>query len=412
LQNASGTLAFTSDIPSVAGVYLPLAGGTLTGALNGTSASFSGDATVSSSNSTGIFTIGNRSGNNAGIFKFASSTTATNWIISNNAFTTNALQFTPSTAGGGDTYTTPALTLDSTGNVGIGTTSPIAQLQIGNFSNPFADIQLASTTAGYSSILFGDGATGVDSYRGYIQYQHNGDYMILATASAERMRITSGGFLKLREATTSTSDVHILRADTLTDAVCQVNNANASQTSDGLFTVVASRNTTNNTFFAYGYYNAGAGAFKFRVADSGDVTNTNNSYGSISDVKLKENIRDATPKLDDLLKVKVKNYNFIGSQEKQLGVIAQELEEVFPAMVDESEDFEEVEVHQLDEEGNELLNEEGEVVTTKQRVSKGTTTKSVKYSVFVPMLIKAIQEQQEQIQELKTEIDSLKNQIK
>lgn len=38
----------------------------------------------------------------------------------------------------------------------------------------------------------------------------------------------------------------------------------------------------------------------------------------------------------------------------------------------------------------------------------GTTTKSVKYSVFVPMLIKAIQEQQEIINEMRAEIDSLK----
>jgi hypothetical protein len=34
----------------------------------------------------------------------------------------------------------------------------------------------------------------------------------------------------------------------------------------------------------------------------------------------------------------------------------------------------------------------------------GTTTKSVKYSVFVPMLIKAIQEQQAQIEELKAKM--------
>jgi hypothetical protein len=39
----SGTIAFTDDIPSVAGVYLPLAGGTLTGALNGTTATFTGN---------------------------------------------------------------------------------------------------------------------------------------------------------------------------------------------------------------------------------------------------------------------------------------------------------------------------------------------------------------------------------
>ena len=43
---------------------------------------------------------------------------------------------------------------------------------------------------------------------------------------------------------------------------------------------------------------------------------------------------------------------------------------VFPSMIEESPD--------RDAEGNDL----------------GTTTKSVKYSVFVPMLIKAIQEQQ------------------
>jgi len=43
--DATGTLALTSDIPSVVGVYLPLAGGTLTGALNGTTATFSQDST-------------------------------------------------------------------------------------------------------------------------------------------------------------------------------------------------------------------------------------------------------------------------------------------------------------------------------------------------------------------------------
>jgi hypothetical protein len=119
-------------------------------------------------------------------------------------------------------------------------------------------------------------------------------------------------------------------------------------------------------------------AYRFKVYGNGNVQNTNNSYGSLSDIKLKENVTDATPKLDDLLKVKIRNYNLIGEQTKQLGVIAQELEEIFPSMIDESNDF--------DKDGKDL----------------GTTTKSVKYSVFVPMLIKAIQE-------LKAEIDELKN---
>jgi hypothetical protein len=38
-----------------------------------------------------------------------------------------------------------------------------------------------------------------------------------------------------------------------------------------------------------------------------------------------------------------------------------------------------------------------------------TTTKGVKYSVFVPILIKSIQEQQAQIESLKSENDTLKS---
>lgn len=125
-------------------------------------------------------------------------------------------------------------------------------------------------------------------------------------------------------------------------------------------------------------YRSDTSTTRFNVAGNGNVTNTNNSYGAISDIKLKENIVDATPKLADLMQVKVRNYNLKSDPEhKQLGVIAQELEQVFPSMVEEVPD--------RDAEGNDL----------------GTTTKQVKYSVFVPMLIKAIQE-------LKAEIDQLK----
>jgi hypothetical protein len=91
---------------------------------------------------------------------------------------------------------------------------------------------------------------------------------------------------------------------------------------------------------------------------------------AISDVSLKENIVDATPKLNNLLGVKIRNYNLKGDSTKQLGVVAQELEEIFTAMVE--------------------TNTEG--------------LKSVKYSIFVPMLIKAIQEQQTQIEALKAQI--------
>ena len=114
---------------------------------------------------------------------------------------------------------------------------------------------------------------------------------------------------------------------------------------------------------------------KFIVNSNGDVKSRTNSYGGISDERLKENIVDATPKLDDLNQVRIVNYNFIDEPDKkQLGVIAQELQEIFPKMVSE-------------------YGEDGHL--------------GVKYSIFVPMLIKALQEADDKIDALTARIEAL-----
>ena len=123
----------------------------------------------------------------------------------------------------------------------------------------------------------------------------------------------------------------------------------------------------------------------FSIANNGNASNRYNTYGAISDIKLKENIVDATPKTEDLKQVRVVNFNFKNSpDDKQIGVIAQELEDVFPGMVYETEDLED-------------------------RAPTGETSKAVKYSVFVPMLVKAFQEQQAIIEDLKSRIETLEN---
>ena len=149
----------------------------------------------------------------------------------------------------------------------------------------------------------------------------------------------------------------------------------------GVFVSATTSDTTNRY---YSGYNSVSGGDTFRVYTNGNVVNTNGSYGSISDIKLKENIFDTTPKLDKLLQVRVVNYNLKNQPDQKLiGVIAQELEQVFPGMVDETPDH--------DAKGNDL----------------GTTTKSVKYSVFVPMLIKALQEANAKIDALTARVAQL-----
>jgi len=274
----------------------------------------------------------------------------------------------------------------SSGNVGIGTSSPVANnsgaktLQIDGAASG-VDIRLTNTATGATAS--NGSAVVLDSVNFYL-WNYENAFTAFGTNSTERMRITSSGYFKASDAGTylDVSGVqHELRNSANNGTV--ISTTNASQTANSL-QVEATRNTTDNTFYAISYYNRGAAAYRFRVADSGDVTNTNNSYGAISDAKLKENITDASPKLDKLNQVRVVNYNLIGEDRKQLGVIAQELEQIFPSMVSETPDRE--------EDGTDL----------------GTTTKSVKYSVFVPMLIKAMQEQQEQIETLKSEVAALK----
>jgi len=128
---------------------------------------------------------------------------------------------------------------------------------------------------------------------------------------------------------------------------------------------------------AYSASGVNGGTTSIKIWSNGDVQNTNNSYGSLSDIKLKENIVDANSQWDDLKALQVRNYNLKeGQTHTQIGLIAQEVELVSPGLVTESPD--------RDEDGNDL----------------GTVTKSVNYSVLYMKAVKALQEAMERIEVL------------
>jgi hypothetical protein len=131
----------------------------------------------------------------AGI-QFRHTNTKKNWSISSNRYASAGLEFTPSTANGGTTYTTPVMVLDTSGNLGIGTTSPAAILhtsisgsgEVGRFatttdSTPYISIysnggiraKLRASTA--ETALLSQGSTP----------------LLLGTNDTERARITSDG---------------------------------------------------------------------------------------------------------------------------------------------------------------------------------------------------------------------------
>ena len=118
--------------------------------------------------------------------------------------------------------------------------------------------------------------------------------------------------------------------------------AYASNASYGnnVLAVVAARNTTNTSFYAIQYYNSGASVNKFLVADSGNVTNTNGSYGTISDRKMKTDIVDAGSQWADIKALRFRKFKMKDDPSGllQLGVVAQEVEETSPGLVEEHAD--------------------------------------------------------------------------
>ena len=123
------------------------------------------------------------------------------------------------------------------------------------------------------------------------------------------------------------------------------------------------------------------------IEGDGDVKNSNNSYGSTSDSKLKENIVDASSQWNDIKAIKVRNFNFIEDSEKtkMLGVVAQEIETVSAGLVNESIDRD-----------------------PDTGVDLGTTTKNVKYSILYMKSVKALQEAMTRIETLESEVAALK----
>jgi len=290
---------------------------------------------------------------------------------------TTGVYYPSATTWGVSTAGTNALYIDASQNVGIGTT-PTSGSQLSTIQTTYGIFGGSSqininTNAYYNggwkyigtgyATLYSQNLTGASG-------AHTWSYSASGTAGNaitfnEAMRIDSSGNL-LVGTTTANGKFSLVQA--ANGAVLYVQNSLSSGfTGPMIFSNSVSAASTN-WYHLYGV-SSGNTVLNIAIYGNGNIVNANNSYGAISDVSLKENIVDATPKLSDLMQVKIRNYNLKSDEDKtkQIGVVAQELETVFPAMIETNKDG----------------------------------IKGVKYSVFVPMLVKAIQE-------LKAEFDQYK----
>jgi hypothetical protein len=313
------------------------------------------------------------------------------YITSNNALryrigTTEHQWFNAASGAANDPITfTQAMTLDASGNLVTGGTSA----NVGVW-NKAITLNTASGNAAYELTVAGTakGFFAADASNVYLQ-SSGAIPLIFTTNGSERARITSGGYSKFSNDGTYVSaagSYHEFRSNEATNFCVDIGSTSASFTAGGVVLIRANRNTTNNTFYALSYYNDAAGAFKFRVADSGDVTNTNGTYGTISDAKMKADIVDAGSQWADIKALRFRKFKMKDDPSGlvQLGVVAQEVELTSPGLVDEHQD--------RDAEGNDL----------------GTTTKSVKTSVLLMKAAVALQEAMSRIEALEAQVAQLK----
>ena len=271
------------------------------------------------------------------------------------------------------------VTVDASGNVGIGVTSVEANLHVED--TPNCNVQITSATSGRSRILLGDpGNTNV----GRIQYDNSSNSLSFDTDDGTRLTILSDGKCGIGT-TTPNERLHVAGNIETTGNI--FNASPAIGTSGFNLRSGASHQLGRDTADGNDVLEVFGGSGEARVKGDGDLQNTNNSYGAISDSKLKENIVDAGSQWDDIKDVRVRNYNFKSSTgygtHTQIGVIAQEIEAVSPGLVKESNDE--------DADGNSL----------------GTTTKTVSYSVLYMKAVKALQEAMDRIETLEAKVAAL-----
>ena len=156
------------------------------------------------------------------------------------------------------------------------------------------------------------------------------------------------------------------------------------------------------------FYCSDTVANRFFVYSDGDVKNHDNSYGQVSDERIKQNIKDANSQWDDIKALKVRNFErkddvaVYGEGKKvQIGLIAQECEAVSPGLVKESEPMAE-DIKMSSEFGT--LNEDGTIKTTT-----GEKVKGISYSVLYMKAIKALQEAMAKIETLETKVKALED---
>jgi len=253
------------------------------------------------------------------------------------------------------------------GKVGIGIETPVTELHLMN---------TLRIDGGSPLIQFRDNTTA----KGFIQsFGANSDMIFSNNTSTgsdqfwtnftERMRIDASGKVGVN----CTAPAYLFEIDGPTGAF------NASG--------IRIQNTSNST--GWSFYPSSSGTLIIgKTSNLGSFDGTTGAYTALSDERLKTNVRPLEPILASILNLQLKRYEFKDNNplhKESIGIIAQDLLKVFPEFVS---------VHSAND-GNPLVDNQ----------------LGVDYGGLSVLALKAIQEQQNEIELLKAQIELLTQKI-
>jgi len=284
-------------------------------------------------------------------------------------------------AGRNTSFTSKKLLLNPNGgNVGIGTDSPYKSLTVGDSD---ASAWITSGGANTHLTLSANGVSGAVIFR---TGGTNGD----PSATTERMRIASDGTLQTRS------------SDGLAPTVgsgCVSIWGRSGSSSTGVLRVYK----TGDDGQIVDFYRTGN-----TLVGNISVTSSATSYNTSSDYRLKENVDYDFTALDRVAQLKPARFNFIADADTTVdGFLAHEVQDIIPEAVTGEKDAVKEEEYEVTPA---VLDDDGNVITEAEMGTREVPDyQGIDQSKLVPLLTKAIQEQQELINNLTSRIEELEN---
>ena len=259
-------------------------------------------------------------------------------------------------AGAAITWTTP-MTLDASGNLGVGVTSAGRPLHVHKTDGAASVVQFTNADTGSGStdgLLVG--ITGAED--ACIIMQENKP-LYFATNDTERARITSGGYFKASDSGTyvnATGPYHELVGSSNGNYAAIVRNT-GSGTAFGLlvdYTNAAPNDATNE----FAVFRDSGPTIRAAIYSNGGLANFSaNNVNLASDERLKKDIVPLASTWNKLKAIEVVNFRYKDCNEDDpalYGVIAQQVQPIVPELVVVTREAVEAKDAELDEDGNEV----------------------------------------------------------